>query len=527
MKRSRFLDSAMITTIGIIICKIIGIVYVIPFYSMIGTSGGALYSYGYSIYALFLCLSTSGIPIAIAKLISEYQALGYDEIKERTYKIGLSFIFIISIVLFIIMLLMAPFLAHLIIGGVNGGNTVSNVTMVIRVISISLWIIPLVAVTKGYFQGLKKLKVISIADIIEQIVRVIVILGGAFFSLKIFHLSINTAVGIAVFGTTVGGIAAYLYLILKRKNKKVLPSSFERRITNKMILKKIIIYAIPFIVIDLVKSGFALVDTFTIIKPLIKLNFSGIEAEFIQSVITTWGSKLNMIVVSISLGISISVIPHLVSAHTRNNKEEKIRYIHEAILVLALVVIPLTLILSFLSTSIWTLFYGANSIGSNIFKLSVYSAITFSFLTVLINIAESLNHTKVVMKTLLVVFIGKIITNVPSMYIASYFGINAYYGPIFTTIIFEIIGFAYLFGKVIKLEQIKIEKTVYYFIKIILCSLIMLMCLKIIGLFIPCQELTKGSAFIKIFGYGLVAFLIYLSLIVKVGIFKEIFKKKK
>ena len=54
MKKNSFLAGAAISTIGIIICKFIGLVYVIPFYAIIGVQGGALYSYAYSIYNMFL-----------------------------------------------------------------------------------------------------------------------------------------------------------------------------------------------------------------------------------------------------------------------------------------------------------------------------------------------------------------------------------------------------------------------------------------------------------------------------------------
>ena len=71
MKKSGFLAGAAISTIGIVLCKIIGLVYVIPFYAIIGTQGGALYSYAYSIYSVFLTLSSTGIPLAISKMVSE------------------------------------------------------------------------------------------------------------------------------------------------------------------------------------------------------------------------------------------------------------------------------------------------------------------------------------------------------------------------------------------------------------------------------------------------------------------------
>ena len=36
MKKNNFLEGAMVATIGIVMCKIIGVLYVIPFYKIIG-----------------------------------------------------------------------------------------------------------------------------------------------------------------------------------------------------------------------------------------------------------------------------------------------------------------------------------------------------------------------------------------------------------------------------------------------------------------------------------------------------------
>ena len=69
MKKSNFLNGAIVSTLGIVLCKIIGLVYVIPFYAMIGATGGALYSYAYSIYAIFLSLSTSASFVISIKTI--------------------------------------------------------------------------------------------------------------------------------------------------------------------------------------------------------------------------------------------------------------------------------------------------------------------------------------------------------------------------------------------------------------------------------------------------------------------------
>ena len=54
MKKTNFMSGAIIATLGIIACKVLGLVYVIPFYAIIGTMGRSLYSYAYSIYSMYL-----------------------------------------------------------------------------------------------------------------------------------------------------------------------------------------------------------------------------------------------------------------------------------------------------------------------------------------------------------------------------------------------------------------------------------------------------------------------------------------
>ena len=98
MKKNSFMQGAFIATLGIVLSKILGIIYVIPFYAIIGEQGGALYGYAYSIYSIFLGISQAGIPLAISKIVSEYNVLGYYNAKRRTFKLGkkvLSFLGII------------------------------------------------------------------------------------------------------------------------------------------------------------------------------------------------------------------------------------------------------------------------------------------------------------------------------------------------------------------------------------------------------------------------------------------------
>ena len=120
MKKKNFIDGAIISTLCLIVCKILGLVYVIPFYRIIGSQGGALYRYAYSIYAVFLNLSTVGIPSAIAKIISEYDTLSFKYLKEKSYKIANKMLSTVGFISFVIMFLFSDVIANHIIGGVSG-----------------------------------------------------------------------------------------------------------------------------------------------------------------------------------------------------------------------------------------------------------------------------------------------------------------------------------------------------------------------------------------------------------------------
>ena len=106
LKKTGFLEGAFIATLCIIISKVLGIIYVIPFYKIIGEQGGTLYGYAYNIYNMFLIISSAGIPLAISKLTSEYNTLGMNDKKTRMYHLATKAIMIFSILSFLICALM-------------------------------------------------------------------------------------------------------------------------------------------------------------------------------------------------------------------------------------------------------------------------------------------------------------------------------------------------------------------------------------------------------------------------------------
>ena len=531
MKKNSFLAGAAISTLGIVITKFIGLVYVIPFYALIGIQGGALYSYAYSIYNMFLNLATSGIPVAMSKVVSEYNSLKYFNTKERTFKIGLKIIGVLGVVVFLSLFIFAPQLAYYIIGDVKGGNTIEDVTFVIRVIATAILIVPFLSVSKGYVQGHKIMQVSSIANILEQAVRVIVILGGSFMALKVFHASVTSAVGIAVFGATVGAIAAYFYVFSKiKKNRKELvrdakASVEEKGIDNKEIAKKIIFYALPFVIISVLQSAFTMVDVFTVVKSLASIGYTTAISENVLSVIATWGSKLNMIVMSVATGIIMSLIPTIAAAYAVKNKKEVHVKVNQALQTLLLVTVPLAVGISFMAADVWTVFYGYNELNISIFRVLILSQIPLAICSVMVNTNQTMNNTKETIMALGGSVLAKICLNVPMMKLFNMVGIPAYYAPIILNMIIDTVCTIFLLCVVKKKTGISYISSLKTFIKVVLCTAIMVVGLMILNVFIPNITSSRFIAILQIILYGVFGVIIYFIVAYKSNTIDEVLGK--
>lgn len=491
MKKSSFLTGTFITTIGILVSKILGALYVVPFHAIIGEKGGALYGYAYTIYTGFLSLSTAGIPLAISRVVSEYRTLGYQKAKNQAFVLGKRIAQILGLVCFLLIFVFAPFLAKAILGDVVGGNTVQDITFVIRVIGTAILIVPTLSVYRGFFEGHRFFSPSSISQVLEQLIRVSIIIFGSFLFLKVFRFNLTSCVGVALFGATVGAFSSYVYLFLKRfknrnKFQKTYHSVNEPIVTNKAILRKIFYYAIPFILIDLFKSFYGYSDMLTLIKFLVrKASFSPMEAETIYSIFSTWAQKFNMIVLAISSGIIVSLIPNLTESLVKEEKQQIHKRIVQGLNVLLYLTIPLTLGISFLAEPIWNLFYGSSIYGPNILSYYIFVGLFVSLFTFTVIVLQSLKDFKIVFISLLVGVLLKVFLNNKLLFAFYQMRFPAYYGAITATIIGYFTSFFICLIVLQKKYSISFESVIKNFVDIMCSSILMIVCLVIVRFFVP------------------------------------------
>ncbi len=437
MKKNGFMEGAIIATMAIIISKLLGVLYVIPFNSIIGDQGGALYGYAYNIYNFFLIVSSAGIPLAISKITSEYIAKEEIEKKKIMFKISQNFIRIFSITSFLVLFILAKPIAHLVLGELSKGNTIEDVTFVIRCVSFALIIVPMLSIERGYLQGHKYITSPALSQVLEQVVRVVVIIVGSYLALNVFHWHLKVAVGISTLAAGIGALFSYIYLLFKTrkiKDKTVDLKKVDKE-TKRNVLKSLISYCIPFIVVNVANSLYNTTDMILMNRGLHALGFADLDVETISSVFTTWGNKLLSIVTAIATGLVISLIPSIVAAYVKKEKDNVNTYFNKALQVLLFIILPLTVFMSMYAPQIWSVFYKDNYYGPIIFRFTVIIAFFDSANITIFSALQGLYKTKLIYISEITGFIINLMLDIPLMFLFNKIGIYPYYGAITATLI--------------------------------------------------------------------------------------------
>ena len=530
MKKNSFLQGAFIATASIILIKIIGALYVIPFFPLIGEKGGALYGYAYSIYSMFLNFSVAGIPFAISRITSEYSSLEFDYLKNKAYKIGRLIICLLGFFGFLILFFFSENIAYLIMGNISGGNTIEEVSFVIKVVSTALLIVPLLSVTRGYLQGQKYISVSSKSAVIEQVFRVVFLLLFSFLAIKVFKLELKYAIGFAVFSATIGALISYLFIYFKmKKNKKVFNQDAtikteEKSIRNKTILKKILVFSIVFILIDLIKSSFSFVDLITVNKTLVSLGYSITESEAVMGVITTWGAKITALVYAVASGLIVSLVPNITSSYVLKNYEDVKHKINKSLQALLFLIIPMCIGISFLSEPIWVMLFGTtSSVGPIVLQYSIFIALAISLFSLSVTILNSLEYSKVIVFSMTVGLIFKFLLNNRLMILFNKLNIFAYYGVITATIIGFLACFIINMLFIRKYIKIGLKKSIVQTLKILLSSSIMIISLIVLKDYIHIEINSRLTGLLVATFYSIIGAIIYLYISMKTKSIYEIF----
>lgn len=352
MSGKSFVKGAVVLSVAGILAKCLGALYRIPFARIASDECGAIYSLVYPVYNLLLALSTAGIPLAISKLVAEYEEQGKSGMSMRILKLSLLLLSVVGICVAGFIFINADWLAVHVLHE-------ERTALSLRAIVPAMIFTCMQAVFRGYFQGLQQMVPTALSQITEQFVRVGVIIAALFVLLP--YGDTVVAAG-ASSGASVGSCVAFLliltvFLFYRRKHGVKRQSAEEDAIGNYQILGKVLALAIPISIGSLVLPIMQSIDSVLLLPRLMASGLTKDAALIEVNYLSTCVQPIINLPFMLTTAIAASLVPNISEALAMGQKENVTVNFSNAMQLAVLIVLPATVGLMTLARPIMALLY--------------------------------------------------------------------------------------------------------------------------------------------------------------------------
>lgn len=191
----------MALAVGGLIAKVLGALYRIPLTNILGAEGMGMYQLVFPVFALFMVLSSAGIPTALSRIVAEKRAAG--ENGKKYLFAALMLLVGLSALFSVLILALSKPLAQF------QGN--GDVALGYALIAPSILFIGVIAGLRGWFQGQMLMLPTALSNVIEQLVKLCV---GIALAVVLAPKGVIAAVCGAIIGVTVSELVTMIYLII-------------------------------------------------------------------------------------------------------------------------------------------------------------------------------------------------------------------------------------------------------------------------------------------------------------------------
>lgn len=411
------------------ISRLLGAIYIIPWYIWMGTyaaKANGLFTMGYNIYAWFLLISTAGIPVAVAKQVAKYNTMHEEEHSFALIRSFLGFMTGLGLVFALVLYLFAPWMAD--ISGVG-----KDLIPIMQSLAWAVLIFPSMSVIRGFFQGMNNLKPYAMSQIAEQVIRVIWMLLATFIIMKLGSKDYLSAVTQSTFAAFVGMVASFAVLIYFLYKEGLLQKVFETRdkIDSKGLLVDTIKEAIPFILTGSAIQLFQILDQMTFINSMSWFtNYSNEDLVVMFSYFSANPNKITMILISVGVSIGSVGLPLLTENYVKGDLQAAARLVQDSITMLFLFLLPATVGVVMVGEPLYTVFYGnPDGLAMGLFIFAVLQSTILGLYMVLSPMLQAMFRNRKAVLYFVYGSIAKIVLQLPSI------AIFHSYGPLISTTI--------------------------------------------------------------------------------------------
>lgn len=415
--KKKFLMQGSILAMAGIIVRLIGLFYRIPMIAIIGTKGNGYYTSAYSVYSLFLILSSYSFPSAISKVISTRLAENRLVDVKNVMKTAFFIAFVVGSVMFIIM--------HFGAYGIALILRKPYTEFALKALAPTLFIMAFLGVLRGFFQGLGNMIPTAVSQIFEQvanavtsIVFALILFNRGKLANLVYEVDEYTyafgAEGGAI-GTGIGAFVAFAFLLFlfinfcKKYSRSFKSNNNIPYESKKSIYNALILTIIPIIISSAIYNVTSVVDDLIFSNVL---TFMGTEL----NIVILWGiygqyHLLFNIPVAIANSLTSSIIPSISHSVALRDAREVVLKVKYSIKYAMLIVIPSFIGLFVLAEPICKVLFNGEHVDTliEVVRIGSLAVVFFSYSTVTNGILQGLGLMKKPVKNATIALVVHII----------------------------------------------------------------------------------------------------------------------
>lgn len=411
IKQNTLTGGISILGIAGLICKVVGVLYLIPLANLIGSEGLGVYNQVFPSYNLMLTISSAGIPVAISRMVAARMARGEARNPDRVFRAAFVMLGILGLVSTLLLLLFSDRLAR--------ATDTPDSRMGFLMIAPSLFLVCVLSAFRGYMQGRRRMWPTAISQLIEQVGKLGVALPLAYTWTRAGGYPMGVAG--ALLGTSIAEAVALLYMsldyfFLRPQIRQAILQDTAPVERYKRISRELLYTAVPISIGACIVPLAAAVDSFMLVR-LMKVYLDE------QTALSNYGIYAGLVIAlinaptALAMAMSSNLVP-AVSAKRAAGDMQGIRRDAAAGIRLAVVVgLPSSIGMSLLARPILTLLFGSRYtpdqllLGAQLLGISSLTIVSFTLVQATSGILQGLYKQRIPMYTLFIAVIVKIAIN--------------------------------------------------------------------------------------------------------------------
>ncbi len=332
-----------------IIAKVIGLIYRIPLFKILGDVGNSYYSTANEIYSIILMISSFSLPLAVSRLMSERIQKGEMRNANKVFLCSMRFAVVSGGILALITYAFAGVITKYVMN-------VEYAKYGLRVLAPVILIFAITGVFRGFFQGFSNMVPTAVSQVIEQIINALVSIWGAWVLMDYGRSLVASgenelaAPGWGAAGATFGTVASvtvallfmmYLYSRFNRRFRhSVRKDQTAKRESSHYLYRVLILTILPIILSTLVYNISNVLDQGVFNAILKSQNYTEKQYATIWGIYTGRFRVLMNVPLSLASSLGPAVVPSLTAAVAAKDKASAVRTVHSSTRYTMIVTIP-------------------------------------------------------------------------------------------------------------------------------------------------------------------------------------------